>query len=53
MLLLGAQVRDHYLRIEGELSSSSCGFHPGERQTVVIEKRKGHVSQVTSGRVVL
>jgi hypothetical protein len=32
VLPLAAQVTDHYLRREGELSSSSCGFHPGERQ---------------------
>jgi hypothetical protein len=36
VLRLAAQVSDHYLPIEGELSSSSCGFHPGERQ-----KRRG------------
>ena len=28
-----AQVSDHYLCKGGELSSSSCAFHPGEWQT--------------------
>jgi hypothetical protein len=30
---LAAQVSDHYLRTGGELSSSGCAFHPGERPT--------------------
>ena len=33
MLPLAAQVSDHYLCTRGELSSSGCAFHPGERQT--------------------
>jgi hypothetical protein len=33
VLPLAAQVSDHYLHTGGELSSSSCAFHPGERQT--------------------
>ena len=33
MLPLAAKVSDYYLHTGGELSSSSCAFHPGDRQT--------------------
>ena len=33
MLPLAAPVSDHYLHTGGELSSSGCAFHPGERPT--------------------